>query len=117
MSEEQIHKAVIQHLKLRGVPQAFWFHIPNGGKRSIREAKAFKAMGVIPGVPDLLLIKHGDVYGLELKAAKGRLSPAQRATHEAMHEAGAHIWVAHGLDEAIYALEFWGFLKRSTQNM
>jgi len=112
LNEELIHKAVIQHLLLRAEPGTFWFHPANGGKRSMREAKSFKAMGVVAGVPDLILIKDGHVYGLELKAAKGRLSPAQRATQEAMHDAGVLIWVAKGLDEALYALEFWGLLRR-----
>lgn len=29
------------------------FHIPNGGKRTKIEAGRFKAMGVLPGIPDL----------------------------------------------------------------
>jgi hypothetical protein len=113
MTEEEIHKAVIQNLIVRGLPGVFWFHPANGGKRSIREAKTFKAIGVVAGVPDLILIKDGKAYGLELKAEKGRLSPAQRITQEAMHDAGAMISVSHGLDEALYALEFWGLISRN----
>lgn len=29
------------------------FHIPNGGKRTKREAARFKAIGVVPAIPDL----------------------------------------------------------------
>lgn len=56
------------------------YHVPNGGKRNGREAVKFKQMGVIPGIPDLI-IDHpvGGYPGLrvELKAKKGRLQDSQ----------------------------------------
>lgn len=41
------------------------FHIPNGGKRTKYEAARFKAMGVVPGIPDLFLaIPKGGYHGM-----------------------------------------------------
>jgi hypothetical protein len=83
-----------------------WFaHVPNGGYRGAIEAAIFKSLGVIAGVPDLLLIFEGRTYGLELKAAKGRLSPAQIRTQELMRTAGAVVATANGIDEALQQLE------------
>jgi hypothetical protein len=114
--EQAIHKAVVSHLNARSEPRVFFFHPANGGKRSIIEAKIFKALGVIAGVPDLIILKAGEVFGLELKATRGALTPSQRLVHAAMTEAGAKTAVAHSLDEALVTLEVWGILKRSVSN-
>jgi hypothetical protein len=111
--EEQIHKAVISHLAARSEPGAFWWHTPNGGKRHVAEAVKFKALGVVAGVPDLLILKGGKLYGLELKATKGRLTPSQGLVMLHMESCGAQVAVAHSIDEALVTLEFWGILKRS----
>lgn len=58
-----------------------FFHPPNGGTRIKREAYRLKQMGVMPGVPDIVICKarrgfHG-LY-IELKRVEGgTLSPAQ----------------------------------------
>ena len=117
MTEAEIQKAVIQNLLRRSEPKVFWFHVPNGGKRSWSEGKSFKAMGVIAGVPDILLIKDGEIFGLELKAAGGAVRPSQRLAHAAMQEAGAKTAVAKGLDEALITLEVWGILRRDNSKL
>lgn len=111
--EQAIHKAVVSHLNARSYPGTFFFHPANGGKRTPFESRLFKALGVIAGVPDLIVLKGGKVYGLELKATRGVLSPSQRAAHSAMREAGAETAVAHNLDEALVTLECWGVLRRA----
>ncbi len=112
MTEAQIHKAVVQHLIQRGAPSIFWFHPANGGRRSWSEGKSFKAMGVVPGVPDIIIIKGGETFGLELKSLSGAVRPSQRLCHAAMQEAGATTAIAKGLDEALVTLECWGIIKR-----
>jgi hypothetical protein len=110
--EEQIHRAVISHLNARSMPGVFFFHCPNGGKRSKAEAGVFKALGVRAGMPDLILFYRAQIFGLELKASIGRLRDSQKATLDAMQLAGARTSVAHTLDEALITLECWGVLKR-----
>ncbi len=112
MTEAQIHKAVVLNLIERGAASIFWFHPANGGRRSWSEGKSFKAMGVVPGVPDLIILKGGEVFGLEIKSTTGRVQPSQRLCHAAMQEAGAQTAIAKGLDEALIILESWGCLKR-----
>src|SRR5215467_2588651 len=71
MNEAQIQRAVLAHLRIRGVPGLFFLHIPNGGLRLRSEAARLKGLGTRAGAPDLILIHEGRVYGLELKAPGG----------------------------------------------
>ena len=99
--EQQLQRAVIEHLRWRGVPGLWWCHYPAGGFRSAIEAAIFKSLGTTAGVPDLLLVYRGQLYGLELKNDNGRLSDTQAATHDAMKRAGAVVETAYGLDQAL----------------
>ena len=81
--EQQIQRAVFEHLAIRAASTVFAFHPANGGWRSRVEAAILKGMGVKAGVPDIIAIKGGQCYALELKAPGGRLTPAQRDAHAA----------------------------------
>ncbi len=69
-----------------------WCSVPNGGKRSPREAALLKAEGVQAGVPDWLCFVRTPGYSglaIEFKSptGKGRLSESQEAWHEKLrHE-------------------------------
>jgi hypothetical protein len=114
--EQQLQRALIQHLRWRGAPGAFAFHPANGGWRSATEAKILKSVGVVAGVSDIVIIYGGRCYALELKAANGRLTDVQRVTHERLRAAGAEVATAHGIDEALEVLEGWQLLRRDTSN-
>jgi hypothetical protein len=113
--EQQIQKALVEHLRLRAQRDVFWFACENGGYRTAIEAVVLKSCGIKPGVPDLILIRGGRCHGLELKALGGKLSRAQRIAHEEMRAAGAEVAVATGIDEALASLEDWGLLKGRAQ--
>jgi hypothetical protein len=108
--EEAIQRGLLQHLQVRAAPDVFWFHPANGGYRTPIEAKV---LGVKAGVPDLIWIRDGKTYGLELKVDVGRLTPVQRTAHVLMRAAGAEVVVAVGLDAALRQLESWGLLRGS----
>lgn len=109
--EDQIQAAVCLHLSVRAVPGVVFWHTPNGGSRTAAEAGRFKALGVKAGVPDVLVLRAGRLFALELKALGGRLSDAQRDMLAALEAAGAATGVAYGLDEAIAQLERWGVIR------
>jgi hypothetical protein len=109
--EDQIQKAVLEHLRLRGPRTAYWFHVANGGGRSPIEASILKGLGVRAGVPDLIIIHDGKTFGLELKADGNRPTKLQIEAQDAMRAAGAEVAVAVGLDAAIKQLEIWQLLK------
>jgi hypothetical protein len=113
--EQDIQRTVFQHLTVRGAPGTFAFHPANGGWRSRTEAKILKGLGVTAGTPDVIAIRDGRAYALELKAKDGKLSPAQRWAHAALRQAGAEVATANGLDEALAWLEQWGLLRGRAQ--
>lgn len=74
------------------------FHIPNGGQRSLREASKFKAMGVIPGVPDMCFITFGQVYFFEFKSGKGQLSKEQLEWHHKAKCQNIEVFIINNFD-------------------
>lgn len=109
--EFAIQKAVFQHLRERGCPRSFAFHVPNGGKREPVEGARFKSQGVVAGVPDVIIIREGQTFALELKKLSGKLSEPQIRCLEQLDQAGAICHVAYGLDDALKWLEGKRLLK------
>jgi hypothetical protein len=109
--EQQIQHAVFQHFRARSAPRVFAFHPANGGYRKPIEAKILQGLGVTSGIPDVIAVKDGRTYALELKAEGGRVTDVQRVVHERMREAGAEVAVAHGIDQALAQLVEWGLLR------
>ena len=112
MTENEIQRAVFSHLKTRAAPGVFAFHPKNGGIHQRGRASGINTgLGVIPGVPDVILIRHGRVSALELKTVKGGRSDEQINTQARMEAAGCEVDTAYGLDAAIAWLEQRGFLR------
>lgn len=67
------------------------FHVPNGGSRNAIEAGKLKAMGVTPGIPDMIFLHKAKAYFFEFKepGGKGRVSPSQKKIHEIL---GLHLF-------------------------
>src|SRR5580692_2272521 len=102
--EQIIQRAVFDHLRARAAPGVFAFHVPNGGYRKPIEAAIMKGLGVKAGVRDVVAIREGRCYALELKAQGRRATPKQLAAIAAMEAAGAHCCIAEGLDRALAVL-------------
>jgi hypothetical protein len=109
--EAAIQRAVFQHIRLRLAPGAFVFHCPNGGARRPIEAAILQGLGVTPGVPDIVGIKAGRAFCLELKARGGKLNDTQKTVHEALRAAGAEVATADSLDAALSQLQEWSLLR------
>lgn len=95
-----IQKAVIPELGLL-------YAIPNGGKRHIGTARKLKAEGVKSGVPDLNLpVPRQGCHGffIEMKADKGKVSPAQKDWIDALIKQGYRVDVCYGWEAAKAAL-------------
>ena len=113
--EDEIQRAVVQHLWARGAYGIVFWHHPAGGYRRPVEAAILKGLGARSGFPDLFILYRARLFGLELKSGKGRLSPAQAATHVELTNAGAIVGVAYGLDEALAWLEAHELLRGTAQ--
>ena len=115
-SENQIHEAVVGHLRMRCRRGVHWHHPATGELRDAATAAKLQRMGVRAGLPDLLLLIEGRLHGLELKRELGgRVSPAQRAMHDELRAAGAIVETAKGLNEALGVLTTWGALLPDNQ--
>lgn len=75
------------------------FHIPNEGKKSIRQGARWKALGGVAGVADLVLIYQGTCAFFELKAAKGVLSERQKAWRAIVQAQGFHYHVIRNVED------------------
>ena len=109
--EAQIQRAVFEHLRLRGAPGLFAWHPFSGGFRRPVEAAIFKGLGARAGLPDVLILYRGQLYGIGLKSEAGKLTDIQRDTIDAMQSAGAICCVVHGLNEALHWLEVHELLR------
>lgn len=67
------------------------FHVPNEGARSKAEAMKLKSMGVLAGVPDLILLKP--LCGIELKMPNGVVSTSQKELHTLWGANGVPVYV------------------------
>jgi hypothetical protein len=113
VSEQAIHLAVVSHLRLRAAKGCF-LHIPNQGMRSLAAAAQLRALGMVPGAADLLLISpQGVAHWLELKREGGRPSAEQTAFLAAAAAGGCPCAVAYGIDEALEPLRLLGVLPAS----
>jgi hypothetical protein len=113
--EDQIQRAVFQHIKLRGVPGLVAIHPANGGFRKPVEAKILAGLGVTKGAPDILAWHAGKAFALELKSEQGRATEAQLEMLARLDAQGVYTCVAVGLDRALAVLEAWGLLRGSVQ--
>src|SRR6516225_12043448 len=96
--EAILHRAVVEHLRLRAKPDVLWLHVPNGERRDKVTGAILKRMGVLAGASDLLLWHNGNSFALELKAPRGRLSDAQLDFLARFNDAGGHSACTEGLD-------------------
>jgi hypothetical protein len=121
--EEIIHRAVVDHLRARGVPGLVWWHTPNGarlgGRRNKRgvpiQALRFKELGVRAGVSDLILLHRGRMFALELKTESGRPTEAQMEFVSNVNSAGGFATIASGIDQALKVLKTWGLVRGDVQ--
>ena len=102
MTEFRLHAACKQSLDTALPDNAVYFHTPNAPRNKVTGAR-LKAMGMKAGVPDLCIIYRGDVLFVELKAPKGRLSPAQKDMQMQLARAGVRVMTECRSVEALEA--------------
>jgi hypothetical protein len=109
-SETDLHKAIVAMMAVEALPGVVAFHPANGGKRGKAEAGRLKGMGVVPGIPDLVVVVAGRCHGLEIKTDKGRLSAAQKTMAARFQCAGCEYEIARSVAGARAILRRWGAL-------
>jgi len=99
--EDDLQAACMRWLRLEH-PNVLAFHVPNGGKRNAREAAKFKRLGVLAGVPDVLIVHPSNFFNgfaVELKVKGGKASPRQKERLSDFHLAGWKQKIIYSFDE------------------
>lgn len=96
-----------------------WCSVPNGGKRSPREAALLKAEGVQAGVPDWLLfvrsLEHDELesgLAIEFKSpsGRGRVSESQEQWHRMLEAEAWRVAICTTAEEAwIVVMDYLGY--------
>ena len=115
-SELQLQISLIKHCRWRLRDDVLFLHVPNGEPRDKRTGAKLKAMGVLPGVADLLFIWNVDILGtrvlfLELKRKSGRSTPAQCEFATRANRAGAFYRTAYSIDDALAVLDSFSLFR------
>lgn len=109
--EDRLQKAIVDWLRL-WVPHSVVFAVPNEGKRSFTQQARHKALGMLKGVTDLVLVTGVGVYFIEVKGPKGRVSPEQDDFMGHCRSLGHGTAVVRSVDDVRLALKAWGVATR-----
>ncbi len=119
-AEQSLQRAVADYLALC-VPAPpsgpFWTAVNPIPAKSRAAAGISRAMGLKDGTPDIVLCWKGRMVGIELKAGRGRVSPAQCETHDAITLAGGVVTTCRSLDDVAAFLATLGVLSRASAVM
>ncbi len=116
-AEESLQRTVADYLALcvPAPPSGPWWTAVNPIPAKSRAAAGIsKAMGLRAGTPDIVMCWKGRLVGIELKAGRGRMSPAQREAHDAITLAGGVVTTCRSLDEVMDLLATLGAPSRAT---
>lgn len=106
--EDIFHESVADYLDAMLPAECWWTTFPAGGGGKARGGQ-LKAKGLKAGVPDILIVQRGKLFGVELKSPKGIVSDEQTNTHADLVAVGVPVAVCHTLDGIDAALRRWGF--------
>lgn len=114
--EGPIHRQIVSYLRHVLPPDSIIHHSRNegnrGGIRGKLDGARGKAMGVLPGFPDLLIYTGEQGYCLEVKTPKGRLSEAQKDVKERLERQALPYAVVRSVEDTRAALAEWGVQTR-----
>lgn len=111
MKEDAIQKAIVTLLGTRVRRDIIWHSIPNEAKRSKVEGARLKALGMLPGVADMLFVIGGRAHYLEFKTPIGRQTENQKAFQLCCEAAGVPYELVRSIDQAMAVLARWGVLR------
>ncbi len=110
--------AIARQLEYLYPELALLYHIPNGGKKNIKQRMRDKHLGELPGITDLCLpVSNGPFSSLylELKQPGGRLSKSQEILHPILRKYGNKVVVCDNVEDAID--ELIGYIKDRRENV
>lgn len=116
-AETAVQRAIGQLLEVyEQQGKLLWWPVPNGSfiagrdasERARRVAKMKSDRMLRPGVWDIcILLRHGQLCIIEVKAGANGLTPEQRAFRDRAHEFGAGWAICRSVDEAKTEVDAW----------
>ena len=104
--EEHIQVDCVRWLQYYGHGEIVYQHSPNKAKRSIVMGARLKAMGMMPGWPDLeIILPGGQVVFFEFKTAKGRQSEDQKECQKRIEETGCRYYLCRSVESFIETIK------------
>ena len=99
MSEDFLQIACANWIKaqMQHFDDIVGFHVPNGGLRNKKVGAKLKAMGVMAGVADLIILTNQPaIVFIELKTKKGRQQPTQKVFQDKVESLGFDYHIIKG---------------------
>lgn len=100
--EAEVQSALVKRLRTE-LPGAVVSSTPNEvhrrGVDGMKEVVRKKAIGMLPGFPDLTVVWWGHVYFIEVKAKGGSMQQSQKECHERLHRAGFRVIIVKGEEQ------------------
>lgn len=113
ISEDTIHISIIAYLGYALPRSAIFWHTPNTFPSAKPQYHAkLKRMGRLAGVPDILVLHAGRIFGLEVKATTGRLSESQKAFRPTFENAGGSYHIVRSIDDVKAVLDSHQITRR-----
>ena len=112
--EDDMLHTTMQYLKVALPPDAIAHHSPGEGKRSKGAQIALSRSGYCKGWPDIEVIHRGRAYFIELKAARGVVSAAQKETHRRLIYCGAEVMLCRSPEDVERSLRECGVPLRAS---
>lgn len=104
--EEHIQVECVRWLQYYGHGEIVYHHSPNEAKRSNVMGARLKAMGMMPGWPDLeIILPGGQVLFFEFKTRKGRQSASQKECQLQLEKLGCRYYLCRSVDEFIQTIK------------
>ena len=106
-AEARVQAAIVEWIRLVA-PELIAFHVPNGGLRTKAEAARMKWVGVLAGVPDVVVLGlDGQCWLIEVKAPGGSLSAEQCVIRDRCVALRIPFVVAKSIDDVRQAFKVW----------
>lgn len=112
--EADLQHAVMQYLAVALPSDAVAHHSPGEGLRSLRAQRDLKRSGYQKGWPDIEIIWRGKALFIELKAARGSLSTAQKMLHRKLVYCGAEVMLCRSVEDCERSLRECGVHLKGT---
>jgi hypothetical protein len=114
-AEARIQAAIVEWIRLVA-SELIAFHVPNGGLRTKAEAARMKRVGVLAGVPDVVVLGlDGRAWLIEVKGPGGSLSAEQCVIRDRCVSLRIPFVVAKSIDDVRRAFEIWGIETREVR--